>query len=1567
MKTLRIFLSSPGDVAAERDLARGVIADLQKRYTGSFLLQAVCWEDLPLSSHASFQEGIDLVLSAEHGIDIAVFILWSRFGSPTGARIRKVDGSRYLSGTEREWDLMLRARAARGDVRPDILTYIRDDQNGFIEAQRGKDFVALRKMVGQQGKLNDFIAKHFTDQKTGANRRAYFTFKEPITFAHLLRTHLRARLNDLLVHADLSAVVWHPAERGSPFRGLEVFEYEHAPLFFGREQEVCDLQIRLRQQAEAGCAFVLLVGASGSGKSSLARAGVAPAVAQYDREDEAAEWRRAVFTPGVNRNDLLLGLIRALATPSALPELADENLAELAEGLARDSELTFRFKLRPLLTGRRRLLLIFDQVEELFTHGEITAEAQRQLGAALGVLARSACVWILATVRSDYYARFQAVPELLALKGEGAHVDLPPPALADLQRIITQPARAAGLRFEENEKGERLDARLLADAAVHPEALPLLEFCLDVLYQRQATRGGDGVLRWTDYEAMRAAADAGQADAASAAFASASGQALESGLAGALVSQAEAALASLPAEHQRQCLSAIFSKLLDLSSALERETPVRRTALEAELLRNPYQRDGDSRQDEELPGARAFLEAFTSRRLLVSGVTTAQAAADGDGQEPPQRTYTVAHEALLRNWWRLRRLQAEQAEFFRIRRQVERAQADWLAAGRDDSFLLAEGLPLQLARKLATDAPELLTGSLADYIAQSSQRVERLRRRRRRLTAVIIAGLTLLAAGAGVGAWLGFSGKLEAQRQAVIAEEKTREVKALLAESDSERAERLFAEDAGAGAVWHLCRAVSSDAPSPRMLERLWFSLKQRSWPIPLIEPAKHSAEVTALTFDPSGERFASATRDGTVSIFSSKDGKSIGAPLNQPKTVRGLRFSPDGMLLLTACDDAVARVWAVGKARVSLLGASKHQDVIAGIAWSGDGKRYATGSWDNRLCVWDPAHPETPVFETQMKAKVHTVAFDPKNSERILGVAKDEACVWDIRARAIVLRYQAPEELNGACFSMDGTKVLSFSADGDIVIAETAGGLQHWAQLSLGAPCHQAAFSPDGEVFAVAFGSRIRVYALQQPPLQLWEHNFTDIVSLIKFTTEGKRLITAGNDGMIQVFDSHGGRRLSEPIVEAGTPVALDFHAAGNRILSARSTRTVRIWGLSLPSPLPVAVFNQGAPPLLLNSDREVECVAANGKAVVFAAPAGPAGSVHARRYDFGVPLSAATVHPDGRIVAGSIDGQIIALEGERSKEIGKLDAPVSQLAFSATGSVIAAGGDNGRVALWRWPEAGAISQSWKHADRISGLAFLEPGTRLVSASWDREIALMEAQPASNPVKQWPVGSEPQVITVDSSRRTALVALNSGEVLLVSPTMQAARVAFTVGSPPSSAALNSDGSMAAVGTVVGTVTIWNNQGRVKIAEISCGDSRINSLCFGMDGRWLGVGTEDGQARVFETASGRPVTEAMPHTSAVRHILFLKNSQYLVTAVRDGLVLVWPLLRSGDTEQAVKISRRVMHDGSGVQRFIPSTETVPESDIPLIRHLIENTRGGATDGMRQEAELLDAYLDPHGG
>ena len=147
---------------------------------------------------------------------------------------------------------------------------------------------------------------------------------------------------------------------------------------------------------------------------------------------------------------------------------------------------------------RARLALVIDQLEELFTTG-FSLEVQQKYISALAGLVRSGRVFILATLRSDFYPRYQEFPDLIELAKPSGKFDLRPPTPYELGNMMRLPAEAAGLHFEqERETGQRLDEALRDAAAATPESLPLLEHVLALLYEKQDVRGDD-LLQWSDY------------------------------------------------------------------------------------------------------------------------------------------------------------------------------------------------------------------------------------------------------------------------------------------------------------------------------------------------------------------------------------------------------------------------------------------------------------------------------------------------------------------------------------------------------------------------------------------------------------------------------------------------------------------------------------------------------------------------------------------------------------------------------------------------------------------------------------------------------------------------------------------------------------------------------------------------------------------------------------------------------------------------------------------------------------------------------------------------------------
>ena len=576
-------------------------------------------------------------------------------------------------------------------------------------------------MIAQRKLAEQFIREQFQDAE-GRNLRANYTYREPVGFAQRLRAHLRQTLDELL-GADAGGT-WLE----EPYRALEAFDVRHAPIFQGRDEETCGLLQRLRDQQRIGCAFVAIIGASGSGKSSLARAGVAASLLQHAGDDGVKQWRAIFFLPALEADDLFLRLTRAVA--QAVPDLggSENALADIAAGLRRDAPLTVRLSVAPAIAraaekagGPVRLLLVLDQMEELWTDRRITPDDRTNFLQTVEALARSGQVAVLATLRSDFYPHAQQMPEFVRLKGERGHFDLLPPDAAALHRLIAEPARLAGLAFERHEQtGRTLDEVALQDAARDPGALPLLQYALSELYrQRDAERR---LLTFAAYQAM-------------------------GGVEGALGKRATEVFQQLPAESQA-ALAEILPLLVTVDVAGE-QAAVRRRAPLADLTATP------ARQQ--------LTEHLIAARFLTSD------------QHDSTRVASLAHEALLRRWPQIASWVAANREHLRLRARVEQSQQRWEQQGRDESLLLTPGLPLEEARQLLSKAPHLLGAATADYIRASISFDERRVRQRRRLRRAVMAGLSVLTVFALAAATVAWFKQREAGQQREAANQKAKE------------------------------------------------------------------------------------------------------------------------------------------------------------------------------------------------------------------------------------------------------------------------------------------------------------------------------------------------------------------------------------------------------------------------------------------------------------------------------------------------------------------------------------------------------------------------------------------------------------------------------------------------------------------------------------------------------------------------------------------------------------------------------------------------------------------------
>ncbi|MDQ2860434.1 MAG: WD40 repeat domain-containing protein, partial [Pseudomonadota bacterium] len=1344
IQRLRIFLSSPGDVASAREIAAQTIERLGQDYARHFQIdEPYMWEHEAMLASGHFQDSVE----PPSAFDIVVLILWSRLGTPlpekTAVReYRGIDGRAPVTGTEWEYEEAL--GRARREGAPELLVF-RSRAPAIMDM---RDPRLRDRQLAQAQALDAFWSRHFANQ--GVFLGAYTEFADDADFAATFENQLRKLIDKRLASpapiGETASKVW----TRPPFRGLEAYEFEHAPIFFGQDEVLTRAMVQLVANAEAGSPFLIVLGASGSGKSSLVKAGIAPKLFVPRRVTGAAFLRRVVFRPSdaAEGEDLFDALARRLATRvgewEGLAELVSSEItvADLAAHLREagaEPSLPLRIALAALAARARekgqmlayetaRLVLVVDQLEELFTTERISAEERRRFIDLLAGLSRSGLVWVVATMRKDFWHRADETPELARLaRGEG-RLELQPPSPAQLGQMIRRPAEAAGVGFEVHPStGIALNEVIAEEVAREPGALPLLSYLLDQLYRADVAEAGGATMTYGTYERLGR-------------------------LEGAIAAKAEAVLAGCAPEDRDALASVLFSLVRmgaadgDVERAISRRVP---------LSTFP-------------PGSpqRRLVEALLApgARLLVS---------DAEAEGNP--TVRVAHEALITQWTRARDFVRSNADALKVRRRIEERYRLWrgLEDGEDSGPMPAaplaglsawrpfaghqRGLLTEIdladARRLLREHRSEIDARLADYIERSTIDDERIRNRSFRTLAVVAAIVTLLAvvaSGAALIARFQTQQTLKAQSrlltetaaehlksgdvpgaQAIILEvlgagqsDKTRPGSALNVFEEARAADPELAVLAGHRGAVHSA-AFSADGrrivtASDDRTARIWDAATGAQ----LAVLAGHGGAVESAVFSPDGRRIVTASQDGTARIWDGATGAQLAVLSGHGGPVYAASFSPDGRRIVTGSGDKTARIWnAATGAQLTVL--TGHEQTVGSAAFSPDGGRIVTASFDKTARLWNAATGAPLTVLTGHGDVVYSAAFSPDGGRVVTASFDKSARLWDAATGAqLAVLVGHAQTVRSAAFSPDGRRIVTASDDRTARVWDAAMGAQRTEFVGHAAGLGSAAFSPDGRRIVTASEDRTaRVWdaASGAQLAQLAGHG--DAVETAAFSPDGRRIVTASNDRTARLWDSATGAQLAVLAGHSDGVESAAFSPDGRRIVTASWDRTARIWDGATHAQLAVLSGHRAAVTAASFSrdGRRIVTASWDKTARVWDATTGARLAVLAGHA--GAVFSAA-FSPDGRrIVTASDDGTARIWDAATGSQLAVLvghGGAVETAAFSPDGRRIVTASEDRTARIWDGATGAELAVLAGHGGAVESAAFSPDGRRIVTASDD-------------------------------------------------------------------------------------------------------------------------------------------------------------------------------------------------------------------------------------------------------
>jgi WD40 repeat protein len=1509
---IRVFVSSPADVEHERAAVKDIVERLSREYLPYFELQAVLWEEEALTADRTFQAG----LTQPEDCEIVLVILWTRLGSPLPE-----EPYRGMTGTEWEFVNAVEASARTGS--PEVLVY-RKTAPKLVDITDG---ARAREAVDDRRRLDDFFRTNFFNEDN-TFRRAFRDFDSDAAFRELVETQLRKLLNRRISAERRAAGAGGSQWQGSPFRADRPFDIGDERVFTGREEEIRGLLRRLERRPPGQAGLIVVSGASGSGKTSLLRAGLVPRLTRPFLFEDIASVRCVLVDP-VQDGPTPLGALAArlgaadvLGTALAGFGLGADGLARLLAGEPALAARQLAGAMQQLAQGggserALRLAIVVDPLEPALDADAASAAA---LLAALRGLAAHPSIWVVMALRSDALRALAGLPEPLldpARPAAEQWLALEPPPPMRIRQVIEIPARVAGIELDGNSPGEGrgLVEHIEAETSGLSAWAPPVQALLQRTYERALAAAGPGRELTLTGAQVRA----------------------QGGVAGTVIDRAEQVWATLD--------PAARAALPQLCRAL--------VAVDSSAANRPAARAGDLDVLRSDPDCRRLVDALIGARLVTA-----------EGVDDPElRRRCEAPDlrllALFRGVWRQGR-EEWHLRWLRLRgRTPELASAPAAAAERDSAAQAAPGSPAegpdwQHVRAVASFAhPALFT----DWAPVRSWLADAGHRRRLLLRTQLDRQARL---------WKRTDCNrdyLYRDRDYAAAEPLTREHEPELEPLEREflaataanlaflRRRNRFVRSVGAllvalmlgaltaaGLAWQAQRSARVNLHKS-VLKEAELHIARGNTPQAVIDAINASQDLP--------ER---AVRTLSLAFMGNRLLAMAPSTGGRPGVTYLPGFSADGELLASITPDRGPLLWRLERGRYvadrdlggDALGLHSlvigDADQVLGIG--------ADGVW--RL----PAAPGAEPLYACGTSPGSALALSLDRRLLAIAVADDEGrhgvCVLDLTlpGKLLLNRMLGDGEIRGLAFAPDGDRLVTASAAGRSQVFDIAAGrrvLSLPPEGPVGRPFNAAVFDAAGERIAIAGADeQVRVFGADGTPLMaLSDSNIggtlikvhRTAVRDVAFGRKGDFLVAVDDEGQVVRWTLDASRQAvvlgSHQLSVSDVEIApMPAHSIGNQhlVLTASLDQTARLWSLETGKPIAVLGHDGAVSAVRFSADgtRLFSFSALDGTVRLWSVDPVTRLGFELRHpdhvWDLAMASAPEALAPNGKallLATAGFDGGVRVWRYERMADrpapelLHTLTAHtgrVRQVSFDATGRFVASAAYDGTAGVHDLvtEHSCALPAATAPNGEVYNALFGPAGDWLLTTSDDPAGPVrLFTVPACKPLADTPTLPHGQVPVEAAAvqavgARTLVATGDDAGVLRVF--LRDAAGAWRPGCEQEvgigaigDIALSAEGGIAAVAGADARAALVaiDADGACRLAGHLTGHAgRVYSVAIAPDGAQVLTASLDKTARVWQR-DGTPVSVLMGHQDRIYRADFSPDGRWLLTASRDGSIRLW--------------------------------------------------------------------------